>query len=1361
MLLSSDNNHRSGQQRHRNSTSLEPSSSVSFFSQASTAGSGHAELPLFKLCDFSVWRDGGELGRGYSGVVHRGIGALLTEDEEDILESRLMALKVSKQRTFCINHEAFGAPGREFETLKLLHAHGVPVPRPLRFCMTSDARGNGRTVVMMELVDGVTLRDWINAQTGCVRRHAASGRTLHPAVTLDTTIDRLAIAVGLIDALEKLHPLGTFVDLKPRNIMVSPPRQPMMGGAGAPCELRRSWGITLVDIGGVVLRRDLDEKEEEEDNEEEDDDDPHCSDASYHDDEPHSVEENESTGQSHSDADEASPKSYSPRVGSWRRRHFGGSYHRFESKETRSPHGMSAPPARSTSTTSLPSGPTDASVHCSLSGGNEGSVEFESHSAMARLTPDEHHHLSPSILDRDGFWRRPRSRRKPDRLCHNAKPPPEPSDPTKPYDASGDAMQQQQFPVIPETSSHVTEPGSPNDENHVPSPRRHIQHGPAATGVASGPHNTSGVVPRDKYKTLSQSQHHLVSQTPNGRGGKMAEDTVVRMCGRKRWIQGRRGYQSPPRRGAAVVRSPKKRKDMTFKPVAHRHLLETTCSYLSPELSLIITENDRQKNCIASHFHHCMVDRMAYYDAQRLCKRQLAEISRRLARHVADQKQQRAHQTEDTSSSSSSPHVTDNDEPASGAETGRHCCRREQPLLDVSRSSYEPGSGPFLMYLADVMVRAQLTRLVTLLRRRSPHHHHDTMLTPVRLVDPFQTDLTATRPGGGEDAASQVRPRCSVTPVDLKTLSLLSRYASLLHRFRDESVLRIPRGTSAMREPDALEKGNWTVCLGERASVFSLGLILVELFGGFRTGLTALCQLPVVASWFSKNSALETIRLDDDHDVGEEECGGRASGGMQQRRRDDADVHHTDVQHKPKIRPVLDPSAAAPAVVHHTPEARQQRPSLVVPPSTRGQKRPSSVAQSTQCPIGLEDRLQYTNNNSPHPPLAATPAPSGRRALRVYPQRMEATTPQARERTHQGLQKGNRGIQQQQQQNVTGSMRRSGHRIGAYVQGAVACPPPSREQKTGTARDPMSLQTDGSGGCEGVVDNTLFRFREELLGPPSCSTQTDCEFRIVLEWDLKQIPIAMTPSISSTMFDLESIRAATRSLHVPVCCPKPSRKEVVPCNTVPCGGLHPRRKALPDTSQDQGGNESIPRATRVLQSNKAVIYMSFHDIYKQYCYPKEGMFASSWKIDVGIPDVDRGLRLYRIPIGSIPEQIVDRCLTLNPTRRPSYEQLKRMLRSLELLLLTIHGYYHPSTRCHPEEPGVPPIILPQPDIPQFHCTPCLAIVHDDGHIDIVEDTTQTPVLRTVTRRARQETIESITDTTDDVPSEELQVELCF
>lgn len=47
------------------------------------------------------------------------------------------------------------------------------------------------------------------------------------------------------------------------------------------------------------------------------------------------------------------------------------------------------------------------------------------------------------------------------------------------------------------------------------------------------------------------------------------------------------------------------------------------------------------------------------------------------------------------------------------------------------------------------------------------------------------------------------------------------------------------------------------VRLGEKSSVFSLGLIFVELFGGLRTGLTGLCQFPVVSEWFASRDVLK------------------------------------------------------------------------------------------------------------------------------------------------------------------------------------------------------------------------------------------------------------------------------------------------------------------------------------------------------------------------------------------------------------------------------------------------------------------------------------------------------------------------
>lgn len=233
--------------------------------QDSPIWNSNVKLPLFKLSNFGVWNTT-ELGRGFSGVVYRGVGILLSDDESDVKDFRSIAIKLSKPRSTSFKNEACN--GREFETLKFLYVNHVPVPRPLGFCISADDSGNGRSLLMMEIIDGFTLREWINNQSEQVLKHEATGRTLHPAKSFQAAIDRLDIAIGLITALIKLHQYGVFVDLKPRNVMIGREKAWVEEfGEGVSYEKwcpknsnrRFTHSVTLVDVGGVVLRKDLSE----------------------------------------------------------------------------------------------------------------------------------------------------------------------------------------------------------------------------------------------------------------------------------------------------------------------------------------------------------------------------------------------------------------------------------------------------------------------------------------------------------------------------------------------------------------------------------------------------------------------------------------------------------------------------------------------------------------------------------------------------------------------------------------------------------------------------------------------------------------------------------------------------------------------------------------------------------------------------------------------------------------------------------------------------------------------------------------------------------------------------------------------
>jgi hypothetical protein len=58
-------------------------------------------------------------------------------------------------------------------------------------------------------------------------------------------------------------------------------------------------------------------------------------------------------------------------------------------------------------------------------------------------------------------------------------------------------------------------------------------------------------------------------------------------------------------------------------------------------------------------------------------------------------------------------------------------------------------------------------------------------------------------------------------------------------------------------------RGNGNIFIGESSSVFSLGLIFVELFGGHRTGLTGFRHVPMISNWFSHPSSSIKSTQDD------------------------------------------------------------------------------------------------------------------------------------------------------------------------------------------------------------------------------------------------------------------------------------------------------------------------------------------------------------------------------------------------------------------------------------------------------------------------------------------------------------------
>lgn len=195
----------------------------------------------------SILKELAILGSGYSGEVKR------VQDEN----GQVYALKVSndKQVRFCLPEVAMFNGDRatmtlpeasEFEKLRRLYAAGVPVPRPFGFQIYSSAEGRGTTLLLMELVKGQTLRDWLSEQPGG-RQDKLSGRSVHPAMTYVEGIARIDVAISVLTALLRLRRLGFFADFKPRNIMIKESRD----------EGERHCAACLVDIGGVVLYQDV------------------------------------------------------------------------------------------------------------------------------------------------------------------------------------------------------------------------------------------------------------------------------------------------------------------------------------------------------------------------------------------------------------------------------------------------------------------------------------------------------------------------------------------------------------------------------------------------------------------------------------------------------------------------------------------------------------------------------------------------------------------------------------------------------------------------------------------------------------------------------------------------------------------------------------------------------------------------------------------------------------------------------------------------------------------------------------------------------------------------------------------------
>ncbi|XP_053991221.1 uncharacterized protein LOC128883167 isoform X2 [Hylaeus volcanicus] len=211
-------------------------------------------LPVFNLLNTAVWK-GSLIGRGYSGTVHRGVGVRFSDSEKNIQTPQPVALKISDKKVMEFTRKTkLVTFSREFEVLKLLYKKGVPVPKPLNFSVNTDANGSVQTVLTMDFIEGLTLRDWINSQTNSVLYDKPTDRTLHPCNTPKEALERIDVALGLLDALQKLHEFGNFVDLKPRNIMVTRATSADKQAS----KWTSQWKVFLVDMGGVLLRSDID-----------------------------------------------------------------------------------------------------------------------------------------------------------------------------------------------------------------------------------------------------------------------------------------------------------------------------------------------------------------------------------------------------------------------------------------------------------------------------------------------------------------------------------------------------------------------------------------------------------------------------------------------------------------------------------------------------------------------------------------------------------------------------------------------------------------------------------------------------------------------------------------------------------------------------------------------------------------------------------------------------------------------------------------------------------------------------------------------------------------------------------------------
>jgi len=182
----------------------------------------------YKIGNYDIWVDD-TLGSGYSGTVHR------VSDQA----GRPYALKLSKAKH--MNPKKNDILFDEYQKLLTLSRNGVPVPQPKAFFGFADDHNWGQTGILMELIQGHTLREWVNRQPhGYI--DTTSGRTIHPVVSVSNAAQRIDCAVSVIQSLSILQRMGMFVDMKPRNLMITDSRVPR---------------CMLVDAGGMLLAGDL------------------------------------------------------------------------------------------------------------------------------------------------------------------------------------------------------------------------------------------------------------------------------------------------------------------------------------------------------------------------------------------------------------------------------------------------------------------------------------------------------------------------------------------------------------------------------------------------------------------------------------------------------------------------------------------------------------------------------------------------------------------------------------------------------------------------------------------------------------------------------------------------------------------------------------------------------------------------------------------------------------------------------------------------------------------------------------------------------------------------------------------------